>query len=205
MKKSLKMLLLALGLATAVTNLSACGDANKQNENASSQTPITQAQIASARQTVQVFGGELKKALLAGLGEGGPEQALTVCRDMAPEIATRTATQTGWQVGRSSLKPRNGQHVPDSWEKQVLENFAAAQARGEDPGSLEFHEVVTVDGQQVLRYMKAIPTGKLCLRCHGRDIDPATAAKIAELYPEDQATGFAEGDIRGAFTLRRAL
>jgi hypothetical protein len=49
--------------------------------------------------------------------------------------------------------------------------------------------------------MKAIPTGGLCLACHGETIDPAVAGKIAELYPEDKATGFREGDLRGAFVV----
>jgi hypothetical protein len=30
-------------------------------------------------------------------------------------------------------------------------------------------------------------------------------AKLAELYPKDRATGFKEGDIRGAFTLTKTL
>ena len=47
--------------------------------------------------------------------------------------------------------------------------------------------------------MKAIPTGGLCLQCHGEVLDPAVAGKIAELYPDDQATGFIDGDLRGVF------
>ncbi len=30
-------------------------------------------------------------------------------------------------------------------------------------------------------------------------------AKLAELYPDDRATGYKEGDIRGAFTLSKPL
>jgi hypothetical protein len=39
----------------------------------------------------------------------------------------------------------------------------------------------------------------MCLQCHGANIAPPVAAKLAELYPEDQATGFAAGDFRGLF------
>ncbi|MGM0774574.1 MAG: c-type heme family protein, partial [Pseudomonadota bacterium] len=41
------------------------------------------------------------------------------------------------------------------------------------------------------------------LGCHGKSIDPEVKAKLDELYPEDQATGFSEGDLRGAFVVTR--
>jgi hypothetical protein len=53
--------------------------------------------------------------------------------------------------------------------------------------------------------MKAIPTGEICLACHGESISPDVATAIREAYPQDQATGFSLGDIRGAFTLSKPL
>ena len=53
--------------------------------------------------------------------------------------------------------------------------------------------------------MKAIPTGGLCLQCHGTAIAPPVAEKLAELYPGDKATGFEQGDLRGAFVITRQL
>ncbi len=50
--------------------------------------------------------------------------------------------------------------------------------------------------------MKAIPLQEGCLGCHGSEIKPAIAAALNEKYPNDQATGYSVGDIRGAFTLR---
>jgi hypothetical protein len=47
--------------------------------------------------------------------------------------------------------------------------------------------------------MKAIPTKIVCLKCHGSEIDPKIVAKLDELYPEDKAVGYKQGDIRGAF------
>ena len=38
-----------------------------------------------------------------------------------------------------------------------------------------------------------------CLTCHGATVDESVAATIAELYPEDEAIGFAVGDLRGVF------
>lgn len=47
--------------------------------------------------------------------------------------------------------------------------------------------------------------GQVCLTCHGTDISPAVTAKLKELYPKDIATGYKEGDIRGAFVAVKQL
>jgi len=47
------------------------------------------------------------------------------------------------------------------------------------------------------RVYKPLPTGKVCLKCHGTNIDPKIAETIKKFYPKDQATGFKEGDLRG--------
>ena len=39
----------------------------------------------------------------------------------------------------------------------------------------------------------------LCTTCHGESISPGIASAIAERYPDDEATGFAVGDLRGVF------
>ena len=53
--------------------------------------------------------------------------------------------------------------------------------------------------------MKAIPTGKLCTKCHGTELKPEVKAKLAEFYPDDKATGFNKGDLRGAFVVTKDL
>ena len=67
-------------------------------------------------------------------------------------------------------------------------------------------EIVEEDGHQVFRLVKAIPTGALCLNCHGGDkVQASVVEKLAEHYPGDQARGFAEGQMRGVFTLKKVL
>lgn len=78
-----------------------------------------------------------------------------------------------------------------------LSNLLSA-AQGEDAKTISYAE--TVNGQ--FRLMKAIPLQEGCLGCHGSDIKPEIAAALNEKYPNDQARGYAAGDIRGAFTLR---
>lgn len=59
--------------------------------------------------------------------------------------------------------------------------------------------------RQVVSFVKAIPTGKVCLTRHGDNIAPELKQKISALYPRDQATGFREGDMLGVFTLNKVL
>jgi hypothetical protein len=41
--------------------------------------------------------------------------------------------------------------------------------------------------------------------CHGSNIASPIAAKINKLYPNDKATGFKLGDLRGAFSITETL
>ncbi|MFC1657553.1 DUF3365 domain-containing protein [Candidatus Moduliflexota bacterium] len=161
--------------------------------------------IAESRMAVKEFAGELKGELLAAMKGGGPVNAVTVCSLKAPAIADRISKSKGWELGRTSLRTRNPNNAPDGWEKKTLEAFEERRKRGEDTGKMEYSEVVNEGGKSLFRYMKSIPTGELCLTCHGKELVPGLAAKLKELYPEDRATGFSLGDIRGAFTITQPM
>jgi len=163
------------------------------------------AEIAASRETVKEFMQTLKQELQAGMREGGPINAVSVCNLTAPSIASTYSARSGWDVGRTSLKARNPDNAPDAWERSVLESFEARKRAGEDPMKMEFHEVVRKDGASKLRYMKAIPTAKLCLACHGEQVDSVTKTRLEMLYPHDQAMGYKAGDIRGAFSITQPL
>jgi Protein of unknown function (DUF3365) len=159
-----------------------------------------ESQLDESRAIAAEFMTTLKGELMQAMQAGGPVTAVGVCKLRAPAIAAELGALKGWQVGRTSLKLRNPANVPDDWERAGLESFEQRKQAGEDPARLEYYAVVEQDGEPVFRYMKAIPTAELCLTCHGAKIDPAVAARLAELYPGDQARGYRPGDIRGAFT-----
>lgn len=153
--------------------------------------------------------GEVPPRLLATLTQaiekGGPDGAIVVCREEAPRLAKAASEQSGWQVRRVSLRPRNPKAVPDAWERAALEDFDRRAAAGESPATLERAEVVVEGGQSVQRYMRALPTQSLCLACHGESaqLSPAVSARLKELYPDDRAVGYTAGQIRGAMTIKR--
>ena len=164
-----------------------------------------QGEIEQSRSAARSLSGALMGALAKAMAEGGPKSAVSVCRDAAPAIARRVSEETGLRVGRTSRRVRNPANAPDDWERGALEALEARAQKGEDVASLEVHGVVEEGGRRVFRYMKAIPTGDLCLTCHGPDVDARLLETIRKNYPGDAATGFRKGDLRGAVTIRKDL
>lgn len=160
-----------------------------------------EARVAASNTAIQSFGSALQTELLQAMQRGGPLEAIDVCHQRAPSIAAEIARETGWSVGRTSLKHRNPANAPDQWERTVLEGFDAALAEGRPPAQLQHHEVVEGPDGKEFRFMRAIPTAGLCLTCHGTDLSGEVTHALERLYPDDQATGYTEGQIRGAFTI----
>jgi len=164
---------------------------------------LTQSREA-ATSLLQQLGAQLRSTL----AESGPEGAVAVCKNIAPELAGRLSREKGWKVARVSLKTRNPLlGTPDAWEQKVLEGFDRKVAAGEKAETLEFGEVVNEPAARYYRYMKAIPVQPLCLTCHGpRDqISPSILERLGADYPHDRATGYSTGQVRGAVTVKRPL
>ena len=161
--------------------------------------------IETAKAAVKTFAGALQKELKSAMQSGGPVAAIEVCNTRAMPISQLISAEKGMDLSRVSLKNRNPMNAPNDWQTLVLQRFEEQKAAGKDVQSIGWSETVeTADGTE-FRFMKAIPTGGLCLACHGTSISPEVSGKLAELYPQDKATGFSEGDIRGAFVVTRKL
>ena len=139
----------------------------------------------------------------------GAAGAIAVCKDKAPGMMKARAGELGWQIRRVSLKARNPERgTPDVWEARQLAEFNLRAAAGESPGAIEAGEIVTrPDGRQAYRYMKALPVAEVCLSCHGEaaTLPAGLTAALARDYPQDRATGYQLGQIRGALTVIRPL
>jgi hypothetical protein len=138
----------------------------------------------------------------------GPAEAATICRDIAPLLASQLSRQNGWQVTRVGTRVRNPLlGLPDAWERKVLNDFATRQEQGEELANLTHGEVVEFEGRLEYRYMKAIGVQPACLTCHGsaEQIPQTVQNSIAQFYPQDQAVGYAIGELRGAVSIRQPL
>lgn len=156
------------------------------------------AMLAKARQAAGELGGTLRRRLLESVQQQGFPGALTVCREEAPALADTISGRLGLRVGRTALRVRNPAHQPDEWERHGLAALQAQLEAGADPATVEVME--RLPGE--VRYLKAILTEPACLACHGEFIDAGLQQEIKRLYPDDTATGFQAGQLRGAFTVR---
>ncbi|TRZ90162.1 MAG: DUF3365 domain-containing protein [Rhodocyclaceae bacterium] len=163
--------------------------------------------VAETKKTALEIPPKLLAMLQDEIGKGSFDGAIAACREKAPKMAAAASQATGWEIRRVSLKNRNPKAIPDDWERAALEDFDRRAATGESPATLEKAEIVGADGKRTLRFMKALPTQQLCLSCHGKQdqLAPEVKARLSEIYPNDQATGYSEGQIRGALTVKRPL
>ncbi len=163
-----------------------------------------EALMNEARTVATTLPPKLIVALQDEIKKSGAEGAIPVCKDMAPKMAGEISQQTGWKIKRVSLKARNdARAIPDPWEKAALEDFDKRAAAGESPAKLEKGEKI---GNEY-RFVKALPVQPLCLSCHGPvdQLSPAIKAALGQTYPNDRATGYSEGQIRGVISVRKVL
>jgi hypothetical protein len=73
--------------------------------------------------------------------------------------------------------------------------------------SNDYVEVANEQGQKYLRYMRPRITLPVCMTCHGwkENIPSEVKVILAEKYPDDHATGFLVGDVRGAISVKILL
>lgn len=168
----------------------------------SAQDPSPYSQRDQARAIVKQFAQQLKPKLIQIMQADGPVAAIQVCATEAPLMAANLSQQTGWQIKRVSLKARNQTTaIPDDWERQVLKSFDKSAANNAPTQPL-FAER---QSDREYRFMQAQPVEALCLHCHGSNLTPSIKNVLAETYPNDIATGYHIGEIRGAFSLRKEI
>lgn len=163
------------------------------------------ASIQEARAVADSLGEELMSALTMALEKGGPGLAIHFCADSA-QARTLRHWKNGVYIRRVSERIRNVDDTPDTLELHGLQQLAADSRAGHLP-----EEVMSViraaDGSYQLQYLRPLLVRPACLACHG---DPATFAPevravLARRYPQDRATGYAVGDLRGAVSVRVPL
>ena len=161
--------------------------------------------LQEARRVSNDLGEGVRRLLLKEIEKGGFVGAVRVCSESAQEITGQFNLETGHSVRRVSLKYRNPKNVPDEYERRRLEEFDLLNRQKKL--EKEYVEGVTEEGRQYLRYMRPLLIVPLCLTCHGpkENIPQEVKAILSEKYPDDRATDFLVGDVRGAISARIAL
>ncbi len=189
-------------LATAVTALvigckprTAAADAQRALP-AAIETAALERGKAIAGQAFALLSTNLGQALVTG----GITNALPYCSEKAYPLTELVAATNQVRLQRLTHKARNPTNKVAGAELEILRQFKMALDRGEKPPPI----VRPASADLVVFYAPIVITNPLCLQCHGVpgvDLQPATSALLAQLYPTDEATGFKLGDLRGMWRI----
>lgn len=133
------------------------------------------------------------------MSQGGPAQAMNVCKDIAPQVASELSRSSGAKVNRTSRRYRNPSNMPEQWQLSVLEDFALKLSNANDKRMLEYFE--PGDADTPTRYARAIPIKGQCLGCHGSSVSEEIKQMLKAAYPFDRAIGYQLGELRDAFSV----
>ncbi len=132
--------------------------------------------------------------LLGAVEKGGAAYAVDFCNENAAPLTRALSQKHQVEIQRISAKNRNPANAASLFDKKILDLFEA--------GTLKDTLVRFAKGYVYYKPIKiGMPT---CLQCHGKpkqDIDAAALKTIQRKYRFDKATGYAMGDLRGAWKL----
>jgi len=111
----------------------------------------------------------------------------------ATRIAKQLTSGSSFYVRQVSLRYRNPDNRPDSFEREQLNSFKS-------PGQKEVWQVSKEGGKKSLRYLLPMVADKSCLTCHGSY--EAAPGFIQERFPKDHFSyGYQVGEIIGAVSV----
>ena len=170
--------------------------ANPYQSNKEELASVVQSGQKASSQLLKTLGSNLKKHMK----EGGVIEAAEFCITNAYPLTDKLSSDlgAGVSVKRVSLKYRNPANAPLEDEAVVLNALESLQKEGV---MLPPYLVKQVD-KETYKYYKPLTINKgICLKCHGVIKNPELSAKISKSYPDDKATGYKLGDLRGAIVV----
>lgn len=140
----------------------------------------------------------LGKTLMTTIQEKGVVEAVKFCNERAYPLTDSMATNYNAQIRRVSDRPRNPKNKADASELAHIETFKKALASGDT--------IVPIlsEGNGKVQFYYPIVTQALCLNCHGtpgKTMAPDVIQHLSQLYPDDQATGYASDEVRGIWSI----
>jgi hypothetical protein len=194
----MKHIILAI-LMLSLLSLISCQPA-AEKEKTTEQPPFdTAAYLAKGDQISSSVFGTLSAEVGKSMKANGVEATISYCNVHAYPITDSLAAIHQAKIKRTSHKVRNLNNAPDSLESAILEQYTSLQQQG-----LEMPSQVVQEGGNV-RFFAPILLAQPCLKCHGivgETLDENDLAVIQQYYPEDKATGFAAGELRGIWSIQ---
>lgn len=138
---------------------------------------------------------EMSSALSKAIAEGGVSKALPTCHESALHLTEEVAREGGVKLRRVASRHRNPRNAASEDETAVLKDFEES-LKTKQP----LQPLVRRENGRTIVFAPIVLASPLCLKCHGepgKDIAKPDHDLIQSLYPDDKATGFKLGDLRG--------
>lgn len=166
----------------------------KQKKSADLQNAIDTSAFLQQGDTISSL---VQKVLLANVMQamksGGPGFAVTFCNEKAMPLTDSLAKAHNCLIQRVSDKYRNPSNKLSETDAEVFKAMKASL------------KPVLLSENGYLIYYKPIKIPMpACLTCHGtegKELDAKTTEIIRQKYPNDLATGYKEGDLRGMWKI----
>lgn len=131
---------------------------------------------------------KLTGRLFEAMGQGGPAGAIAICSKEARPLAEEIGKVNGVRIGRVGVRLRNEANRAPTWAQEFVDQKTS------EP------QFVVLSNEKAAAFLP-IKLQATCTMCHGTpdQISPEVKERLSQLYPNDQATGFQEGDLRGWF------
>jgi hypothetical protein len=191
MRRASALGIILILIGAAVTSREAAGQAGARPVDMTAPpAPVAQA-VARADRAIQELQTTLLGRLKTALASGGPAAAVSVCRDEAQQLTTAIGAKHDLAIGRTSHRLRNPANAPRAWAAATVAAHAGGKVADAKPVVLDLGGRVGV--------LRPIGTLDFCVTCHGprATVDAAIGGVLKGAYPQDQAVGFAPGDLRG--------
>ncbi|MEZ4992277.1 MAG: DUF3365 domain-containing protein [Saprospiraceae bacterium] len=198
----IKLLYLSIGVLSVMLAAVSCrqNTSDKETEN----RELTEAERTIYIEKGKVIAGSTFKALSsnlqAAMKEGGVANAISYCNLQAYPLTDSLSKVHQVDIRRTTLKARNPKNAPDAAERAILEDYAQAAGQG-----MELTPRVALLDDQTVVFYAPIKVNVFCLQCHGKlgeSLRETDYAVIKEHYPGDEAVGYADGDLRGMWSIK---
>ena len=176
--------------------LSACqGPAPKNNLSTEKQAEY----LARGKKITAFSFKALSSEVIRAIEEGGIIHAAEYCHLQASPLTDSLSKTYQADISRVSDKYRNPENKADELDMKIIGDYRKQVNEGRE---LQAHLEVT--GDQVIYYSPIIILNPVCLQCHGelgKTMETENDEFIKSKYPEDKATGYKLGELRGVWRI----
>jgi hypothetical protein len=166
----------------------------------------SEADIQAARKAAVTFDIRMKRDITDRLERGeDPVAVYLAYADHVPDWGLEISNTGKIDFSRTAITVRNPANAPDAWEMRQMELFNFMADAGQDPEGFEVAEIVQEGDEKAFRWMRPLVMGEACMTCHGEGVSERIKLLLGQEYPLDDALGYSEGQLGGAYSVRKVL